>query len=93
MSQSAIRNPQSAIEPEPMLSPKQIGLRLGCSRDLVLDLIHRRQLPAICISKDPLTRKPQFRVSVADLQQFVECRQLGPKAKRLPRRAPYVRHV
>jgi hypothetical protein len=79
---------------EPMLSPKQIGEQLGCSLNLVLDYIHRGELPAICISANPRARKRRYRVSPADLQRFIQARSVQQPVKRhRRRREPYVRYV
>ena len=85
--------PSDEAQGEPLLTPAQVAEKLSCSKDLVLSIIHRRQLPAVLISSNVRSRKPRFRVRPEDLRQFIEARLVRPQAKRLPRRAPYERLV
>ncbi len=78
---------------EALLTPDQVAEKLGCSKDLVLDHIHLRALPAVLISKNVRSRKPMFRVRPDDLAAFIESRMVRPPAHRLPRRTPYERLV
>jgi len=79
---------------QPMLSPRQIATRLGCSFDIVLDFIHRGELPAICISVNPLAQKRRYRVSIVDLERFIAARSVQrPISRPRRRRADYRRYV
>jgi excisionase family DNA binding protein len=75
------------------LTPAQVAEALACSKDLVLDIIHRGELPAVMISKSARSRKPLYRVAPADLRRFVEARRVQPAPKRLPKRPAYTRWV
>lgn len=76
-----------------LLTPRQVAEHLSCSSDLVIRIIHRRELAAICISKSSRSRKPRYRIRPEDLQKFIDGRYIQPPAVRQPRRGGYVRHV
>ena len=85
---------QAEQQVQPMLSPRQIAARLGCSFDIVLDFIHRGELPAICISVNPLAQKRRYRVTVADLDRFIAARSVQkPPSRPRRRRTDYRRYV
>jgi excisionase family DNA binding protein len=92
MNSAIPKTPSSAIVP-PLLTPQQVAEALACSRDLVLDIIHKRELPAVLISRSQRSRKPLYRVKPADLESFIQSRLMGPAYKRPPRRPPYERIV
>jgi len=92
MTRTDIRANQQQVVP--MLSPKQIAERLGCSFRLVMSYIRRGELPAICISANPLARRRSYRVSVEDLERFIKARTVQkPPSRPRRRRTDYKRYV
>jgi len=72
------------------LTTAETAERLRVARDHVLALIRKGDLPAINISLSTRSKRPRFRIPVADLDRFIAARSVPHRRySRPPRRQPY----
>jgi len=70
-------------------TPSQIAERYEVGVGRVIDWIKSGRLRAVNVSVSVRSKKPQYRVSAAALEQFEQSRTTGCRLVRPPRRQPY----
>lgn len=80
------------MTPPSMLTPPEIGRRLGQKADTVRDVIRSGELSAVDLAR-PGSKRPRYRVTEAALAEFLAGRTVQPppvKPRRRRRRDPAI---
>ena len=81
------------------LTPQQTADQLGVSESTIRKWIRTEELRAVCISKNPNSKKPRFKIEPDAVTEFLQARSTRPPAAvtaptKYPIKTPtdYVRH-
>lgn len=70
-----------------MLTPPEVGKRLGVNAEKVLGWIRSGELRAVDVSIRHGSGRPRWRISEADLEDFLRARSAAPIPKKSRRRS------
>lgn len=70
----------TAENPTPLMTIKQVALRLGIDRDRVSELIRSGQLIAIRVNLKQSAKRPTWRIRPEDLERFEMSRMTVPRS-------------
>jgi hypothetical protein len=68
-------------------TPQQVAEELGVSLATVHAFIRTRELTAACVSRNPASKKPRFRITQAALDSFLDARSPTTQQRKPRKRA------